>query len=334
MHSVAYAAGYSDRYLAGPPAQEADGPLELQANRWSSLFGHALLNYMKDGATDALDITTLRNYTEWFHDNTGTMLNASTSDTPSAHTLHFHGLNSIMLDMWQPIAGTVWSESHRQYFLKTTQDTVATRGLELYIQKLRIIKDLKAQGENYFDARHEPIRSRVEGNINEYDAAVVLLGIAGILEGANVVPGPQQLENGSNSAENVDFVFMHEDQVVGIQVKSSILSNHANHYDRTRVVPIDGRIDMGNEKMARIDDKSSRANHVSWAGLVSAAHVMNLNIKNPNQMYFYLGGGQRRSMMQYKMHAKEALHGTKSRNLHAQQVIGRRIIEALYPDEA
>ncbi len=186
--------------------------------------------------------------------------------------LHFHDLNTSMLSQWVTfMAGDEMPEPERRNFINHSQFELAQRGLWAARSRQR-----HAERTDYFAPGFSAARGTFEGMLNEIDAAIVLLELAKHNPGMSVLPAPAQFEKHAGSA-NVDFLVTQNDRMVGVQMKSSVRDSDIDHYDKDRVVIIDGDTDMLNKVAARTKKLSSDKQMVTKAGLVSLGKIMDLS---------------------------------------------------------
>lgn len=135
------------------------------------------------------------------------------------------------------------------------------------------------EGGNHviFQPEYEEVSRYVNGMVQEYDAAIILLEFARSHPNLTVVPAPFQSEH-TNRRRNVDFVVVDVvgRQAVGAQVKTKARRETVRGADQQRVVFVDGTTDLGNVKVVRVDATSSRERVRPWPGIIAAKRVENM----------------------------------------------------------
>jgi hypothetical protein len=313
-------------------------------NEWSRHFGITLIDYFKQTPTpEALDLENIDMYLRWCASDIvrteGILvgnLDGQPQNSPARRALtalNFHTLNISMIGMWRPILTGGWeSEPQRKSAISISQKALALNGLLVFERKQAAIRHYP----DFYQPQNEATRTMYEGRLNEIDTAIILLELAKKLPNGTVVPAPYQFDHiFDNSDEhatmhNIDFVVCDGEHAVGVQAKTSTALRSRDQYDASRVVIVDGRVDLGNQKRVRTKPKSSDYQTVSWGGLVSLHHLKSM----PRDVLSERVSGSKGPLSQqeqlgYKFKAHSYAAGFKSNNGRAAKLVGDRILRAL-----
>ena len=248
--------------------------------------------------------------------------------------LSFHIHNNAMHPMWFPLleGNTAFAnEQDRLRLISYSQGMIALQGLSYFVQRERLAG--KQTLFSYFNTEHEYQRKFTEGLTNELDAGLVLMQVVKSMPDLTVVPGPKQFE--CDGTRNVpyaaDFVVVSStNKAVGVQVKSFI-SDHeqADKYDKSRLIMIDGRMDLGNARVMRTQQESTRVKNVSWGGLLCAQFATKMSFSGKDTLGKYISDSTRKKVLQLQMQAKPAIAGMHNDFQLATANIRERIVGAL-----
>lgn len=309
MKNIDFASGYN---AVLTPQQIHPGTYSqaiLDAQDWSYAYGSALHGHLSEQETPIIGAPNPVKYLSWMaNQEIDIRLRPTANDSPedSARILNennFHSLNTAMLSMWKPLLGEVWrTPEHRIRAINQSRDNIAIQGMICYTVRQNYIKQLGSPA--LFKEENHPFHQAVNGAIQEFDSALVLLDAVKKHPDWIVLPSPMQFERSKHSERNADFIVIDQaaKQSIGVQVKSSVRDETAARYDPDWVVLIDGNADFNNVLALRTRHNSSSKKVVSWAGILSAHHAANISTKNRP-----MSPAERTSIMRTKLIAKTAL---------------------------
>lgn len=169
-----------------------------------------------------------------------------------------------------------------------------------------------------------------EGVINEIETAIVLLEVQKRHPGLVVVPAPAQFEQAIYRGVNynADFLAINPlaDQVVGVQTKNNVSRDDQQEYDQNRIALVDGRIDLGNERLSRTTPGRSNVRMMLWPGLISMHLLKELPTHGPTVSALE-NTFHKPTLMGYKTLAR-TLAGASTNNL---PIAARRVADRLEP---
>lgn len=341
MHSAEFVTPYRrtipEHELHRQPMADA-----LQTARfWDHAYGEVLHDRLSSGKPVNVDHYSDRSYPDFCIDelpHIPTAINRAPESIEDKYRLlgemTFHIMNNAMHPMWFPLfedSQIMQTPSERLRYLSYAQSIIALQGLSYYVQRESLAG--KRSGYAYFDTDHEYQRKYTEGLTNELDAGLILLEAIKPFSDLTVVPGPRQFE--SDGKRNVpyaaDFVVVSsENKAVGVQVKSFIASqNQIDDYDRSRIMLIDGRVDLGNSRVARTKQESSHVRKVSWGGVLSAHFARKISFQGKNGLGSNLDPARQRQFIQLQMRAQGATRLMQNDFLQATTTVRDRLRNAL-----
>lgn len=308
--------------------------LMYEAREWSYHFGQILHRHLAAPSVPQVEATeVLPDYNNWllrkFPPLEASLVSRQSEESNKAFSeLGFHRLNVAMQSLWYPVLNGGWNNDRagRDLHIRNTQDLLALNGLRYYLAR----EEAATMQANYayFAEQHKEFSRRVEGALNELDAAIILTEVIRKRPDLTVVPGPVQFEHGLRSRHNVDFLITSEQgTAVGIQVKSKVFEEHREHYDTERIVLLDAGADFGNVRARRIKPGSSRTRQVSWAGMICASRVGAIPSHGEQLSVLKSQGLDPRFITRQKMIAQQVLHGIRPRWDEAIRLVSPRILE-------
>lgn len=270
---------------------------------WGLFFGRVLHDHL---TKSEIPEDTRGNYVEWataaIRPWYKELKSRDHHDPLNTHAHVFHLFNIAMLDQWGPPSP---NQANRYRDISEQQNAIALSGIQLYIARERLftnVTDSPTASANLAD---------LEGVLNEHDAALVLLEIQKRNPAIrHVVPAPYQFES-TSPEHNVDFVMLTEDQAVGVQVKSKVSDAHRKQYDRTRVVLLDGNVDMDNVLAKKIPGKS-RLQMVGWAGILCAQRLDKVPTYGKANICRSNNSSHDIQQLRFKFAAHQLVHGIKT----------------------
>ena len=172
-----------------------------------------------------------------------------------------------------------FSLAQRDEAIRTGQLVLASQCLRLAL--LRSRHTGIAEDYRYFSDDLRKTRSVINGIMNEYDTAIVLLELSRADPDLMVVNAPLRFESWAGSA-NSDFIAYHKeaDSVIGVQAKSGNTSD-SGRYDSHRVMMVDGADDLKGHAMHRVYPGSSHLRNVTWPGLVASEVISAMPLHGP-----------------------------------------------------
>ncbi len=329
-----------DAHLLVDPVSELDQQME-DARMYSARFGEFLFDRLADPTAD-LDIADKfwYQYAAWTNRglvqaNSWVNNNPDTSDDKlqASTELNFNRLNAAMLNMWIPlIYPDQFDDQEVRRTISISQDKLALWGLNSYIARDKIAG--QDNDYKYFSPENAPFRDVLEGIVNEFDTAIVLLEVMRRHPEITVVPAPKQFERKSNSHNgkkpNADFVVVSKDgRAIGVQVKSTVRSGNVQAYDPDRIVLVDCKIDLGNEQVRRTKPGKSEQSVQTWAGIVSAQRVQRMKFHGARQSIMSVLNVNEQTVVRARLMARDILQTTRSRTDEAVRIVGDRVLTHL-----
>lgn len=312
------------------------------ARFWDNAYGEVLHDRLSSGKPVNVDQYNDRSYPLFCLDELPylpTAINNAAISLDEKHRLlgdmTFHVMNNAMHPLWFPLfedQNLIDNPTERLRYISYSQSLIALHGLSYYVQ--REVLAGKRSGYAYFDTEHEYQRKYTEGLTNELDAGLVLLEAIKPYPDLTVVPGPRQFE--SDGKRNVpyaaDFVVVStENKAVGVQVKSFISSqDQIEDYDRSRIMLIDGSVDLGNSRVARTKQESSHTRKVSWGGVLSAHFARKISFQGKHGLGANLDPNKKRQFIQLQMRAHGPTQHMHNDFAQATSTIRDRLKHALF----
>jgi hypothetical protein len=309
--------------------------LLMPARKWANTFGTILHDYLSDEALCKPALSMLSEYEFWgatrlpyiAHE---VMPLRDNKNLAAANELNFNTLNAGMIDMWKPIFRGGWEKGEQAAAIKKSQDIVAMDGLELYSQREHYTKTKLSE---YFSFKNLDRRIRFEGMVNEFDTAIVLMDIIKDRPTMTVVPAPAQFEHGAKTT-NADFIVVDTDpdnrRAIGVQVKMAIRAEDQARYDKSRIVLVDARIDLGNHLPKRLERLSSTQTNVAWAGLICASHIQHAKTYGKNiHTAVNMNVQNRKHIIRIRGQANQMLQNIRPNVHEASRVVGKRVLDSL-----
>ncbi len=344
MLSQEFVSGYQRDVTGAASLSTKFAELMTPAAEWSADFGKILYDRLADPQGEI----SVRNgltgdYVGW--SNAGAVaiaqqlsLDQGPDSLKANMELNFHRLNGVMLGMWQPIVNpeAYGDADFSRSVIPFLQDVLAITGLRHYMERNRV-SGSRSQLEYFADENRER-RNYFEGIGNEIDAAIVLLEFARHHPDLTVVPAPSQFSKRSNQNgvnRNANFVVATKDgRALGVQVSSFVTPELKARYDADRIVLVDGRVDLGNQRAVRTDPRRSAKSVQVWSCIIAAARARNFQAHGPRISQFreagMFGGNEgERQLMNMSRIARQLLNGVRPRTREAVQVVGERILEHL-----
>lgn len=334
MRPLSFVAQY-ERETAAPnnlhPGLET---LLAPSEEWGQYFGCVLHDYLSDAKEEGNLEKKLQEYGHWAAKNMIPLSQAlfegpwPEEERLKAYSrLNFHRLNACMVPQWL-------LESHRDskeykevlgYCGRISQDKLALEAMTAYISRERQA-NYKSQFM-YFDAKNSATRSALEGALNEFDAAIVLLEI-GRKNDLTILPAPPQFERSKSKGLNVDFVVIGPEQsVIGVQAKTNVTKNVVERYD-DQILLIDARIDMANELARQTEARRTALRVVGWAGLIAAQRTMKISTTDRDSLVA-LDARLRPRILSTKMQARSIIGTMPDELPRAASRIGERLMAKL-----
>ncbi len=343
-----YAAVYSRDVRVDVEADDQFAELMAEPRDYSAKFGALLMDRLVQVDNGpSIDPGFVQSYFVWANTRLPLIHRQLASGTSPQHLrglteINFHRLNAMMLAMWEPVYRPENFGSQRKYLgtIPTMQDALAICGVQNVIMRYRTASPQADFA--YFKPENEGIRSVIEGNGNEFDAAIVLLEFIRRLQKKDtphrdltVVPAPMQFSNqrgGDNGRNrNANFiVYSRDGQAVGVQVGSSVSSEDRKRYDSSRIILVDGRIDLGNQRAVRTATRSSSKSIQTWSGIVAAQRVSNFSTYGQRGRQLAATGLREHQYLSLRRSARHVLEGVRPRTDEAVRIVGERILKNLY----
>ncbi len=318
------------------PGQIHSGPhsaLIHDAQEWSYRFGLLLHMLLSSQANDAPSMPTddFDDYMGWAKHNVSDQeidLITQPDGLRARNEINFHTMNRCMVNLWTPLFSRLWSsDKERLSQLAYSQRTLAFMGTVYYVSRQDYTKH---HGDHaLFEPAFKEILGTMNGFMQEYDAAIILLDIIRRHPSLTLVPAPLQFER-TIKRTNVDFIVTDvvSQQAVGIQVKTNVRQSDINIADSDRVVLIDGNVDLQNVKAVRTRRRQSDQRVVPWPGLIAAHYIQSLRAKGsgPERMSTH----ELQSQLRLKMHVQPHIGGIRVDRREIAKSIGERILAKLY----
>jgi hypothetical protein len=307
--------------------------------QWGRVL-HALLSEGEDKS--ALQELNLDAYTHWLQDGFDASP-TSLEDVPAdlrprvLNETNFHFMNQCLAHMWQPLASERWeSPAERASALSAATFGFAFHGLHLYVQRERFIKE--AGGTHaLFEPENKATHEALTGLMQEYDAAIVLINFMRKYKNLTLLPAPLQFER-TDKRTNVDFIVVDfvDSRAIGVQVKSRVRREDVDGADASRVVFIDGDVDLGNVKLVRTQRAHSTQRLVAWPGIIAAktvdtfkAHGTRARQLSANAKVGHFLAQNPKLLVQRQMLARELVGDIKVYHDEIAEIIGERILKKL-----
>lgn len=289
-----------------------------EARFWDNAYGEVLHDRLSSGSPVNVDQYGDISYPEFCMQHLPKIPNAINKTSTSVDDKYrmlgemtFHFMNNAMHPLWFPLFEDntlLNSPTERLRYLSYSQSLIALHGLSYFVQREKLSG--KRAGYAYFDTEHEYQRRYTEGLTNELDAGLVIIEAIKPFSDLTVVPGPGQFEHDGtrNKPYAADFVVVSsENKAIGVQVKSFITDQEkADQYDPSRIVLIDGRVDLGNSRVLRTKQESSHVRSVSWGGVLCAQFARKITFQGKNSIFSAIDETYKRQFIQLQMRA----HGT------------------------
>lgn len=308
--------------------------LMVDARKWSTYFGHSLLDYCRGEYLPKYDPQIIDGYFDWIHLNLYRINHALDSNINNREfqkaysELNFHYLNIAMMEQWRAVFGLDNPAGERIKNIHFAQDYLSTLSLDAFCKKLDETRPAKAAED--FAKDNKVYRDLTENRLNEFDSAIILLEVMKNNPSLAVLPSPPLFEKYTNRA-NADFIIIDTDtrDILGVQTKTTIFSEELEKYDSRRIIFIDGRYDLANYKMMRTVANSSRLKEVSWNGLVAMHHLKTKNAKRIANSYIH-SVMTTKELLGNMMRARAALGTTTMDIPRITALIEDRILDNLY----
>jgi hypothetical protein len=249
-----------------------------EAQDLSYRFGRLLHAHMSgnesDSMTHPVEMSTYRLWARGLNDIEYDLLDGGDPGLHALNELNFHLMNKNMHGLWRPIIDGAWdSEGKRTHSLMAAERALAIDGFTYFAARQRLAD---REGAHIFfeDTSMGELHNTLTGMIQEFDAALVLMGVAKRHPGMTIVPAPLNFERTKKNV-NVDFVVLdtYEKRSIGVQVKTKVRQADYDRADKKRVVFVDGTVDFDNVKAMRTRRRSSDEQTAPWAGLIAAKMV-------------------------------------------------------------
>lgn len=345
MDAKEFAQGYPRREVN--PSDRGDNETYLQAEAYSEFFGtilHDALTGELDpniGVANFMDVLT--EYGQFVRGEMADyerklFMSGKEYANKRLNSFSYHWLNTAMALMWEFVINPELAkdERTRKEIIGMTQDLIALGGSKRFTYKDRLAD--KKNGYMYFGESMEATRAVLEGSLQEFDTAIVLLDIAKKHPGTIVLPAPAQFEQWAATTEtgnrNVDLLLIDlvGNRAIGVQVKAFANGDYDESqvlgYDSNYAVVVDGNVDLQNRQHRRVKQEKTQFKSVSWAGMISADHLKNLNTHG-NRASKLLGSVSASTLLQLKFDAKTRLGATKVNRQQLIQNIEPRVIAKL-----
>lgn len=316
-----------------------DDPAMITSRYWANAYGEVLHDYLTTG--QPVDISNHRGaYLGFLFENLPYLhekvreIEDPKSYNWTASELSFHMMNGPFFRMWGPLIdnGKWFSErgNTRLDAIHVTQDFVALAGIQAYILREKSGTG-KRHDYSYFSTENRDAKARFEGVGNELDAGLVLLEAIKPHDDLTVVPAPYQFERQSTQPQyNADFIVASSNgNAIGVQVKSSVMDEtKVAHYDKERIVIIDASADLGNYRIMRTQQESTKLKRVGWATLLSAQYALKIKTHGPKTGHFE--SQDLRSVHALKYEARGMIDSTHSQFASATKIVRDKVLSRLY----
>lgn len=319
-------------YYEGSQAETLDS-----ADRWSDYFSDSLYDLLDTQGTSGNPkerSDEILAYLDWsireLPKVQKSVLQVKSERSASlANRLNFHELNRSFGTVWyRLLTGQSYEDRAQSRAEKTLiQNLLATNALA--ILKLRETVPISEYYAHDPEKGADLRRRTYEGILTEFDTAIVLLEMAKDDPNLLVVPSPNLFEHGENRELNSDFLLIDttQQEIIGIQCKSTLTSDDIHRYDASRVVLVEGSTDFDN-----VSHRKGRLRKVAaTAGLISTAQLLHMPTRGNKH-----GGGSMthhdtKSLLQSKMYIRQVVANTSGRSikLSAGRIEGR-LRNALY----
>ncbi len=255
---------------------------------------------------------------------------AALLDTPGgwAHRseITFHQLNDHMRDLWTPLMAGGWPKGlDRLRTIGIAMNSLAVEGLGYYLVREQYVR--RHGSEGLYEPKMEAFLSRFTGALQELDVAIVVLDVIRRHPNLTVVPAPIQFERSSSGA-NADLLVIdaQEGRVVGVQTKTTTSRRSIERYDASRVVVVDGTIDLGNVRVVRTQKGRSTTQPKPWPGIVAASRVHAIQLHGAHQ---HVPPRYAREIVGHKMQARQAVGTLRVDHRNLSAMISERILGKL-----
>ncbi|MGF7228571.1 MAG: hypothetical protein ACQR33_01150 [Candidatus Saccharibacteria bacterium] len=250
-------------------------------------------------------------------------------ETPGAwkyrNEVNFHALNENMGRLWSPLTRGRWANGNRVDALNFSMNALAIEGMKLYAVRERFVQENIIE-DLYID-ENKDVLERFTGAVQEIDAAIIVIDAIRKHPNLTVVPAPLQFERG-NPKTNADLLVVdtEEKRMVGVQVKTNVTKEDRERYDSSRVVLMDGNVDLGNVRVVRTKKGRSTTQLKPWPGIVATSRVDNIKMHGKHQHISseYIG-----MMMRMKMKARTLVGGMRVDHRDLSGAIEERILRKL-----
>jgi hypothetical protein len=171
--------------------------------------------------------------------------------------------------MWRNLMNGRWgAKDHRTALIAQAQNMIALEGYFYYAARQMMVERTGAYV--LFEPNAKDFFDRINGLMQEFDAAIVLLDAVRRHTDWIMVPAPLQFER-TRAQTNVDMVVINlaRRRAIGVQVKTTVRQSHLDQADTDRVIFVDGNLDFNNVRAMRTQRGRSAEKVVPWPGLVS-----------------------------------------------------------------
>jgi hypothetical protein len=309
-------------YHRGSELPRQEDTVLQQAASWDNYFGKVLFDYIETGE-NTINGAQLTNYSNWQEGFLPYVLGSLSSAINPGGITNTHGFNILNRSLLYEWGLMVPDSQIRSHQISFQQDSLALAALHLYSYRNDFFKrDQTNDG---------PVREHgtiLHGLLTEYDTAIVLLELQRRnREIQSVIPAPHIFES-ADDEHNCDFLVMTSDRVVGVQVKGRVFHKSKAKYDESRIVLVDGLVDMGNGLAKKVVGKSEKV-VIGWGGIISAQRVTKLRSKGDSALSSELTQQQKNNVLRSKFLAKQLVGNIRSNYDLAVQRVGARVLPAL-----
>lgn len=311
------------------------------ADRWSDFFSDSLYDLLDDNVTSTNPqelVTRLVTYLNWSQRELPAIQQSvlkvkSERSAGLANRLNFHELNRAFGTIWyRLLTGNGYQHSAESRAEKTLVQNLLALGA-IGVLKLRESVPIDEYYARSPDRNLDPRRKTYEGILTEFDTAIVLLEAIKDDPNLIVVPSPNLFEHGEKRELNSDFLLIDsvEQEVVGVQCKSTLTNGDMNRYDSSRVVLVEGATDFDN-----VSHRKGRLRKVAaTAGLISTAQLLHMPTHGGKLEHGAVPFHDNRNLLQAKLYARQVVANTSHRSIKmSADRIGTRLTHALYQTEA
>jgi hypothetical protein len=306
-----------------PPSNPERRELLEAPRKWMRIFDETMSDYFSGELTadHSWFAGNIVDYYNWGYRNLDVLtkgaraLDDPTSRNDIGSELTFHRLNTPMVFLWEHLLYHVIPRDATE--LSDIQVQLALESAPFS----RRLKQLSSIGEPSETKEGKLIM----GQLNEFDAAIILIELMKTNPNLIVVPAPERFESQRQRSNlNSDFIFVdkQERHARGVQVKTFMAdSTGVEHYNHDYVTLIDGSVDLGNSQArtrGRRDITTSLGGQIAL-GILSEAP---LNKVPP----FIL----RPEYMRNRAMGRELFRGRKSFLETATRHVGERVLHDLY----